>query len=77
MDVMIVTAEPLRGPTHLEFNGDHIWLRSRPSGLMSLSVDVLILGPGLTEDQRLMAIEKTRPCTGKIYELTELRRVED
>jgi GTPase len=60
------------GPQHIEFAGHDVWLRSAISGLCSLPVNVLILAPGLTDEQRQMAIEKTRCTRGVIYELREL-----
>lgn len=71
MNVMIVTPQPLR-VNHVRVREHDVFFRSHPSGLKSLPVDLLILAPGVSEEQRRLAVEKTKATRGKIYELREV-----
>lgn len=73
MNIMVVTPNQLPGPQHATWGDDNIWLRSEPSGLKSLAVDVLLLFPGLSKEQRELAVERTRAVRGsQIYEVVKV-----
>lgn len=71
MNIMIVTKDQIQGPTHLKYGKHDVWLRSHRSGLVSLPVDLLVLGPGVTDQQRSLAIGKTAATRGRVFELKE------
>ncbi len=73
MNVMIVTPKPIQGTRRFEIGEHDVWFRSALSGLVSLPVDILILAPGCTEEQRRLAMEKIRPTGGRCYELHEIK----
>ena len=60
MTTMIVFSETPTGPSHIMCGEEDVFLRSHVSGLKALAVDTLVLMPGCSEEQRNLAIDKTR-----------------
>ena len=62
MTTMIVFPVPPEGvKTHFMCGDESVYLRSAPSGLKCLAVDMLVLMPGCSDEQKKLAIEHTRP----------------
>jgi len=72
MNIMLVTPKQLPAPLHTKIGNHDLWLRSGLSGLRALPVDILVLMPGLSQEQKLTAAERTRATLGKIYQLEEI-----
>lgn len=74
MNIIIVTPQPLPGPQHIVRGEDDIWFRSHLSGMLSLRADILILAPGLSDEQRQCSIEHLPSglLNSRVYDLVEV-----
>ena len=64
--VIVFPTHPDGVPKHFTCGEDDIWIRSEISGLKALIIDVLILLPGCSEEQRSIAIDKTKAANNPI-----------
>lgn len=69
---MVVTPQAIPGPAHISLPDYDVWLRSASCGLVSLPVDILILAPGVTQEQRDLAMQKIQATNGVAYELRQI-----
>jgi hypothetical protein len=74
MKIVIVTPTQAHGPMHIKYGADDVFFRSYLSGLMSVKADILILAPGLSDEQRQTALEHTASTllNSRVYDLVEV-----
>jgi hypothetical protein len=61
MNIMIVFPEQPEGvPPHFKCGKDYVYLRSAEAGLKSLAIDTLVIMPGCSEEQKRLALDRTK-----------------
>ena len=75
MNIVLVTPHRVPGPKQIPLAQGNFWIRSALSELRSLSIDILIFMPGCSEEQRAVAIDKTRAVLNpEIFDLVPVTK---